>query len=202
MRIESIEYKVYSFFELDEKGKEKVRNWYLDNQDSSAFAEDCKYYLKDKFHNSDLDVEFQLGYVQGDGLNVYGSLDLMDLYERIIEKNPDLFIGKERKFLEWVLCTYLGDYSLPKNHIGCCCMSNHWDFVADIIADMEYDHIRNIKYAVLGDFNAAAIEIMEQICSDLQKMGYEYFYEISDEDLEEFCESNGYEFLADGSVFN
>ena len=34
-----------------------------------------------------------------------------------------------------------------------------------------------------------------------EKWGYEYFYEISEEDLEEMCEANGYEFLENGKVF-
>ena len=38
------------------------------------------------------------------------------------------------------------------------------------------------------------------ICLE-RNQGYNYFYEISEEDLEEVCEANEYEFLADGTIF-
>lgn len=35
----------------------------------------------------------------------------------------------------------------------------------------------------------------------LSDTGYTYFYEISDEDMQEMCEANDWEFLADGSLY-
>lgn len=201
MRIEAIEYEVYTFSELSEKAKEKVRTWYLDGREAFIFTEDCENYLMDKFHNSDLKVEYSLNYCQGDGLNIYGDIDLMDLYENILKENPDTFTEKERKFMVWVLCNYGTDYSMPGNYRYGYCMSSRWDFTEDIISNMEWDNMRNIKYSILEKFNKAAIDFMEKICSDLEKWGYEYFYEISDEDLEDSCSVNGYEFLADGTIF-
>ena len=70
--------------------------------------------------------------------------------------------------------------------------------------------IRNMLEEILpkdevGDgffkFEALVRDIFYKLCKSYENWGYEYFYEISDEDLEDMCEANGYEFLADGTVF-
>lgn len=77
-------YKVFSFSELSEKAKDKVRQWYLnDDLRTDIFTEDCLYRLGELFPNSDLKVEYSLGYCQGDGLNIYGDLRLDDVMEYI-----------------------------------------------------------------------------------------------------------------------
>ena len=54
---------------------------------------------------------------------------------------------------------------------------------------------------VLEKFEKMIRGIFAELCKDYEKQGYEYFYEIEDEDLKEHCEVNGYEFLEDGTVF-
>ena len=36
----------------------------------------------------------------------------------------------------------------------------------------------------------------------LKKQGYEFFYGISDEELQEYCNSMDYEFFEDGTILN
>ena len=86
MRTATVEYKVYTFAELSESAKEKVRQWYLEGQEPYIFSEDCEMWLSERFRNSELKVQYSLGYCQGDGLNIYGTLNLYDMYEQIQEK--------------------------------------------------------------------------------------------------------------------
>lgn len=69
---------VYLFSELSEEAKEKVRNWYLESQDTYIFSEDCEEELREIFPNSGLDVQYSLSYCQGDGFNIFGNLDIDD----------------------------------------------------------------------------------------------------------------------------
>ena len=60
---------------------------------------------------------------------------------------------------------------------------------------------KNINVEALTKFEKLVRGIFRTLCRSYEKQGYEYFYEISDEDLEEMCEANEYEFLADGTIF-
>ena len=42
---------------------------------------------------------------------------------------------------------------------------------------------------------------MERLCSDYEKYGYDFFYNVDDEVIEETCEANEWEFLEDGTFF-
>ena len=197
MRIQTIEYKVYTYDELSEKAKEKVKGWYLEGREASWFKEDCELYLSEIFPNSSLQVQFSLGYCQGDGLNIYGDIDLSDLWEKI----KDQFTDKEARFISWALKLYGSDYTMENNFRYGYCMVGYWNFVENLIEDMEYSCIRGIKYDILEKFDNACKSYMEKLCDDFEKSGYDYFYEISDDELSEICAANGYEFTEDGSIF-
>ena len=54
---------------------------------------------------------------------------------------------------------------------------------------------------MLGKFEELVKGIFGTLCKGYEKWGYNYFYEIDEEDLEDICEANEYEFLADGTIF-
>lgn len=201
MRTAIREYRVYTFAELSESAKEKVRQWYLEGQEAYIFQDDCEMWLGELFPNSELKVQFDLGYSQGDGLNVYGIMNLHDMYKQIQEKKPELFTEKERKALEWYLKEYGTDVKLKENWRYSYCIADSYDFTENIIDDMEYGCIRDINYAALEKFNEAARDVLGDICGDLEKSGYEYFYEVDDDTLAEWAEINQYEFEEDGTIF-
>ena len=200
MRVEHIEYdvNVYEYDELSEKAKQKVKDWYLEGQEPSWFSDCCNMRLKELFPNSELEVEYSLGYSQGDGLNIYGSVNLNDLWNEI---DKSKYTDKEKKFMEYVLKQFAVDYTMKRNYRYGYCMSSSWDFTEDIIDDMEWTQQRGIKYDVLEKFNEDCKEYMENLCGDFEKDGYAYFYEVDDETLAEFCAENDYEFEEDGTVF-
>ena len=68
--------KVYPFSELSEEAKEEAKRWYLN--DETRCNDLTLYYESDIgciFPNSDLNVQWSLNSCQGDGVNIYGSVN-------------------------------------------------------------------------------------------------------------------------------
>ena len=87
MRTVTKRYNVYKYFELSEKAKEKAKQWYLDDdfrpQEFERIYTEDLWYL---FANSELKLQFSLSHCQGDGLNIYGKLNLTDVFNIICDK--------------------------------------------------------------------------------------------------------------------
>ena len=194
------EYTLYTFDELPEKGKQKVRDWYIRDsyfRDTDIFSEDCNNYLAELFPNSDLKVEYSLNYCQGDGLNIYGDLDLMDIYEKI----KGIFTEKEQKFFRWCLSEYSYNFKMNRNNRYCYCICDRWDYSEGIIDDMEYADLRNIRYDLLEKFSKECADYLCDLCSRFEQDGYSWFYEPTDEEISEDLSANDFEFLEDGTIF-
>ena len=186
-------YEVYEYKELNAEAKEKVREWYLNGQEAYIFTDMCKEDLKNVFPNSELEVEYSLSYCQDDGFNIYGIIYL----DEVLEKIADKFTAKELKFFEWVFNRYGSTFKMESNRHYCY----YNDFSEDILSDMEYEHMRGIPTATLEKFSKLVGEYLDDLCRGYEKWGYEYFYEISDEDLSEACEVNQWTFTEDGKFF-
>lgn len=186
----------YQFSELSEAAKEKVRQWYLDGQDADFFAEDVRENLNYLFPNSKLNVQFSLASCQGDGLNIYGDLQLADAFEHLKEK----FTEKEQKFFRWVFREYRPEYKMPSNNHYCYCIADRMDFCENLVDDLESDCMRGIPWETIKKFEKALQEYFSGLCAIYEEDGYKFFYEIDDAELEEICDINGWEFLENGEV--
>lgn len=71
----------------------------------------------------------------------------------------------------------------------------------DIFSEMDNWYFRNIPEKTMEKFNKFAGEYLDNLCSEFEKDGYDFFYEISEEDLQKHCEANDYEFLEDGKFY-
>lgn len=209
MRTITVDYKVYKYNELDESAKEKVKRWYLETQDSYGFSEMVKEDLKCLFGENDLDVQYSLAYCQGDGFNIYGEINAESILKCLenhnggtqLEKFENVLTEKEKKTILHY-ANECGKIKLPMNNRYCYSLADYIDIKDDWEYDLEvYSGYKNINVGVLEKFEALVRDIFYKLCKSYEKEGYEYFYEISDEDLEEICEANEYEFLEDGTVF-
>lgn len=198
MRIITRKYQVFNFNELSDEAKEKVREWYLNGQDSWTFTQLLKDDLEILFPNSDLNVEYSLGYCQGDGLNIYGELRLEDVLDKVKEH----FTEKELRFFAWAFNNYTDTIKMVRNGHYCYCVADMNDFSEDIYNDMDNDYCSNIPVETLDKFNKLAQEYFVNLCKQYEKEGYAYFYEVDDETLEEWCDCNEYEFTEDGELFS
>lgn len=108
MRKITVEYTVYDYSELSKEAKQKVKDWHLNNPfRSNDFSDICAEFLSACFPKSDLKTQFSLQYCQGDGLNIYGKLNLKDIAsDELAEYLPAdiVFTEKEKKALK-TICT-------------------------------------------------------------------------------------------------
>lgn len=191
------EYEVYDYKELCDKAKDAVKAWYLDGQEPYIFTESCLEYLGELFPHSELQVEYSLNYCQGDGFNIYGKIYL----DELLEKMADKFTDKELRFFRWIFNRYGSAYKMESNGHYCYCICSKNDFMEDIIDDMEYEHMRGIPTVTMEKFNKLAGEYLDNLCGKFEESGYDYFYGVSDEELEDCCEANEWTFTADGEFF-
>ena len=211
MEIITREYKVYNFSELSEDAKEKVKQWYLDDdfrpcEFENIYTEDLRYL----FNNSDLKLQFSLSYCQGDGLNIYGKLDLMDVFTAIrdtehsgdlFEQYKDLFSKHEQKTIEAYMEVCGREVELPYNRHYCYCIDDRVDFADDWIESLEYCRYKNIQIDTIRKMEKLVGRMFENLSATYEKYGYDYFYNADDEVVNETCEENGWRFLEDGTFF-
>ena len=211
MEIITREYKVYNFSELSEDAKEKVKQWYLDDdfrpyEFENIYTEDLKYL----FNNSDLKLQFSLSYCQGDGLNIYGKLDLVDVFTAIrdtkhsgdlFKQYKDLFSEHEQRTIEAYMEVCGREVKLPYNRHYCYCIDDRVDFADDWIESLEYCMYKNIQIDTIRKMEKLVGRMFENLSATYEKYGYDYFYNADDEVVNEACEANGWRFLEDGTFF-
>lgn len=209
MRIETVEYKVYKYNELSAEAKERVKQWYLDGQEAYIFTDDVTENLKCLFGDNDLKVQYDLAYCQGDGFNIYGEVDTENIFKCLEEhragkqlvKYENMLTEKEKKTILHY-AEECGKIKLPYNNRYCYSLADYIDIVDDWEYQLEnYSSYKNINKETLKKFEELVRGIFGTLCRSYEEWGYEYFYEIDEEDLEEICEANGYEFLENGKIF-
>lgn len=211
MEVVTREYKVYNFSELSEDAKEKAKQWYLDDdfrpqEFENIYTEDLRYL----FNNSDLKMQFSLSYCQGDGLNIYGKLDLMDVFAAIrdtdhsgeqFEQYKDLFSEHEQKTIEAYMEACGREIELPYNRHYCYCVDDRVDFADEWIEILEYCRYKNIQIDTIRKMEKLVGMMFENLSATYEKYGYDYFYNADDEVVNEACEANGWRFLENGTFF-
>ena len=169
----------------------------------------CEEDLYNLFGKNDLKIQYSLGYCQGDGFNIYGKIDAESILKCLEEHNggtqlkqfENVLTDKEKKTILHY-AEECGAIELPSNNRYCYCIAGHTDIADDWEYQLEnYSGYKNINKDTLEKFEKLVHGIFEELCGSYEEQGYEYFYEISEEDLVEMCEANGYEFLEDGTVF-
>ena len=201
------EYETYSFQELSSQAQERVREWYLDGQDSDVFEDMVETDMAYLFPNSTIYVEYSLGACQGDGLNLYGDITVSDILKLIQENSAgNLFEDLKNNFSAKEIRT-LKAYSqegcivkIPRNPSRYTYCYAPWTKPCE-----DWDEYlscwKNINWKLINRFESVVKKVFTRLCNQWESAGYEFFYEINDEDLNEICESNDYRFLEDGSYF-
>ena len=208
-------YKVYNYNELSDEAKEKVKQDYLEDPvRNDLFYEDCMETIYNLFPQSDLKVQYSLSSCQGDGFNIYGTLDVFNMINLIrnreklpisllneIEKDIDAFTNEELEMISQYYNYYCSSIKIPYNTHYCYSQSDYIDFADDWKdqlenAEMEYNENIIIKFE---DF---VKNFFSELNSMFKKDGYEFLYNVSEEEIEDWCEANEYMFLENGIIFN
>lgn len=74
--------------------------------------------------------------------------------------------------------------------------------MTDIVENWQYTlelyDVENIDIDTLKKFERLVIGMFTDLCMYYEEWGYDYFYKISDEEMSETCEANGWCFTEDG----
>lgn len=204
MREVTIVEKVYTYNELSKEAKAKVKEWYLEGQEPEIYEEMILERIGELFPNSDLKVQFSLSNCQGDGVNIYGELNFKDL---IFHTKSSLFSKEELSTLKVYFNILkvnenVDSFSLPINPKYSYCMADYIVFKNKLIYLLKnYINENDINKWLLHKFSAFVKTFITDLCEGFEKYGYNYFYEISEDDLKEVCDSNDYEFYEDGTLY-
>lgn len=204
------EYTVYEYMELFDEAKEKAKQWYLDDSlRVMDFYDQIVMDLKNLFPNSDLKPQFSLSSCQGDGVNIYGDLNINDIlnlpssgicgdqFNNMLE----FFTEKELKTLQCYMKECGETIKLPRNPGYAYCFVDRMD-VEEWSNPLWEASFRNINTKLLTKLKAYIANIILKLCWDYENEGYKYLYEIDDETMKETCDANQWYFLEDGTFFS
>jgi hypothetical protein len=187
------EITAYRYNELEEYAQEKAKENYLaEERLPEFFSEDLIYELQEQFGLGNLQTYYSLSNNQGDGLCLYGKISHTELFENDKFKKI-AFKGIHYKQIQSVKDELQGiDFEHRSNyyHLHTVNIESHEYNLTSKQANIVERIINNVKswYA--------------SFCRDWEKRGYAYFYEISDEDMQEICDANDYLFTARGRFIN
>ena len=208
-------YNVYNYNELSNEAKEKVKQDYLDNPvRNDIFYEDCTETIYDLFPQSDLKIQYSLSSCQGDGFNTYGTLDVFNLINLMrnkeklpcsllnkVEKDMDVFTSEELDILLQYYNYYCSSIKIPHNFRYCYSQADYINFADDWIEELENAKIEYNDNLIIK-FENFIREFFSKLNDMFEEEGYEFLYNVSEEEIEDWCEVNEYMFLEDGTLFN
>ena len=210
MKVITKEYKAYSYSELSEEAKEKAKSWYLEGQESSEFTHIYMEDLRYLFNNSELKMQYSLGYCQGDGLNIYGELDLTDVISMIkfnkagevLKEFENALTEKEIKTIEAYMEVCGRCVELPYNNSHYeYCVADRTEFAEDWIENLQYNMYKNIQVDTIRKLEKIIRDMFTVLSGKYEEYGYSFFYEVDDEIMKEVCEANEWMFLENGKYF-
>lgn len=77
-------------------------------------------------------------------------------------------------------------------------MASKAEFAVDMIDALEYWKIRDIDKALIYKFEKICIQIIKNMCAEMERYGYRYLYDADDDEVAETCEANEWYFTATG----
>lgn len=201
---------LYEYSELSESAKDKVRKDELDDQlilgiRDEILQDDYRYmWLERHFPNSDLKVEYSLASCQGDGVNVYGEFDFDDLIKYC--KYIDELKGFSKEEIDW-LRENINSYSsirVDQNRRYSYCVVQAKDYFS---CDWEYDLglflcLTEEQTDLLYKLSTVFYYAIRKLCKDMENYGYDFLYDISDEEMKDTAEVYEWLYYEDGTPYD
>lgn len=198
-----IKTEVFQYDELSDNAKEFVKRQMIQvYHDDISFTDMVEERIGEDFPNSKLEIQYSLASCQGDGFNIYGVMSLSDLVKQI--KTDEDIIGtfdeKEKRFIDFLEKQDI-DIKLDCNYRYCYCTDKKEDIRYWIEYDLENQFFRDIPYDTIEKFSRYADTYLHGYCKKFEEEGYEWFYEMEDDELKEIIKENGYEFTEIGKIY-
>lgn len=183
---------LYEYNELSEEAKERAKQDFLEVRcelDGDMFTEIAMGIVGNYFQFTDgLEIQYSLASCQGDGVNIYGKFDLQNV-----------------EGLEW-LKSEVDSFELKQNYRYCYSLKSQTETetVDEIISEFERAsdcEIKDWQVMEIRKMVETVFEKLEKAEQEIEKYGYDFFYEVSDEEMAEYADSCGVLYLADGTEY-
>lgn len=193
----------YEYSELSDKAKERVNQWYLDDDfRPQEFENMVNQDIKNVFGDVEAHCQFSLNSCQGDGLNIYGTLNASAFFDGGPKNAPALpwptgYTEKEKRTLIHYSDVCQG-IKIPENREYSYCMSDYIN-ISDEWENWLFDiPYKNINSALILKFQNDVQKLVRAYCKEWESIGYKYFYEADPEEVQETCEANNWFFDING----
>lgn len=183
---------LYEYNELSEKAKERAKQDFLDTRcelDGDMFTEIAMEIVGNYFQFTDgLEIQYSLASCQGDGVNIYGKFDMQNV-----------------EGLEW-LKSKVDSFELKQNYRYCYSLKSQTEAetVDKIISEFEHvadKEIADWQVMEIRKMVETVFEKLKKAEQEIEKYGYDFFYEVSDEEMEEDADARGVLYLVDGTEY-
>lgn len=198
----------YEYPELSEEAKEKVKEWYLSDPERAIdFRDMILVDLNDYLNPYEINVQFSLSSCQGDGVNIYGRIPVEAIKDA---PNNEFFPWAGRVFWptaytekEWRTLIHYSHVAhcihIPTNPRYCFPMSSSIDLAEEWLESLQAEGYKNINVALIQRFDRDIKSWHRDLCRYYETMGYDYLYNVDDDELTEVCQSNEWFFDVDGN---
>ena len=192
------EIEVYSYDELEGKACSKVNGLYLESKadyDADYFKEYVREDLKEKWGVTNLDMYYSLSYCQGDGVCLYGYVSFTDILANENLRNV-ICNGVDIETHKNVLTEVLDGFKLEHRGNYYHSYMVNIETCDDPYIDEYTKEIESIVDKLSDNFKTW----YHDRCRKYEKLGYNIFYEYSDDDIREWIEINDYAFDCYGNL--
>jgi hypothetical protein len=184
----------YQFEELETKARENAKaNYLLKEHLPDFFSEDLGYELQETYGLNHLKTCYSLSYCQGDGLCLCGQISRSELFDNDKFKKI-AFAGIHYKQIQSVYDVLQG---IDFEHRSRYCYAETVHIESRCYDDATGKQ-KEIIDRVIGNVKSWYLSF----CKQWENQGYDYFYEISDEDMKERCNDADYFFTEDGKCID
>lgn len=206
---QTIRYELYSIDELQGESRQaaidNVRELILDSRDTWDFGLFLDDYFVYILQLDNVEYEYQLDYSQGDYFNIAVKLTVDDIFNLIDKLNITIaeFTLKELRTLKFYEseCNGVKIRVTETNRLTPYMYFGNMDIYDDMVSWLEYYCIRDINYDLLKRFNNIVVGVIEDIERYCMERGYDYFYNVDDDEIFDYITGYDMEFLEDGTVF-
>lgn len=196
MKTRTIYENIYDFNELSDKAKENARRKYLEHfHEPFMFTDYIDCQLSEVFPNSKLETEYSLSYCQGDGLNIYGQFaisDIINFIRKYYEDYDTILNSKQKRFMNYLAKQDIQVINRSNSHY-CYYTSKVNDIIWSIEIELEGNYYRDIPYDTIQIITNMFDICFRKYCKDFENEGYDFFYNVEDDEIMDIWEANEYE---------
>jgi hypothetical protein len=185
----------YKYAELSKDAQEKAKQNYLaEDRSPNFFSADLTGELKERFGLYNLKTCYSLSYCQGDGLCLYGQIEHPELFSN--EKFRGIaFKGIHHRQIQSI---YDELQQIDFIHRSRYCFAQTVSIESMEYSPIPIDKQEAIIEKIIGNVKSWYFEF----CREWENRGYDYFYELTDSDMQEICEEKEYLFTQDGQLID